>query len=386
MAVLQVPFSLHEMKKSSFYGFLFVAVFIAQQVIALVWGPFKLVSPYWIAVTLVAFFIGFKLPIKKYLSTDAFRFAAICAICSILTILNGSTIGEVVVRIIYVAIAFFGFVMLNERRLDLIWIDFLLVILYVFYYNIYFSKDIGTRLMCDGDLFGHSSSNTIAITLNIILWLYYLLARFFQEKKNIRLIFFSVLNLVLIVIQGSRAGIIVALLLLLLIIVDAVDLKNRWSKLLLFSLVFGGTAFLVFRFMPVLEEVVDVANMQGFGSYEENIRSEALSSFFRKMDFLHCLVGYNNNHEFVSGITRTFNAFVDFWKTFGLLPMIFLLVGIIRRVKNRSTYMLSLLSITPILFYSFVESLWGGTLWDIIIFICIFWRKKSVEESMTSRC
>ena len=363
-------------KNSILYGFLFVAIFVAQQVLSFVWDPYRLVSLYWIAITVITFIVGFKLPLSKYNYTDAFKFALVCAICSIPTFLNGTSIGEVMVKMIFIFIAYIGYVMLNEKRLDLRFFDVLLVILYIVYYIVYFSKDIGTRLFLDGDLFGHSSSNTIAITLNIILWLYFLLNYVYEAGREKRLFVFSLINLVLIVIQGSRAGIIIALLLTLMIFTNIFSIRRKWVKRLLYVLVFGGAIFLVMKYLPMLEDVVDVANMQGVSSFEEDVRSAAQATFFLNMNLTHALIGYESTFEF-AGVTRTFNAFLDFWNTFGLIPMIFLLVAIVKRITRRKEYELPLLYLTPILAYSLVESLWGGTLWDIIIFICLFWPKKS---------
>lgn len=370
-------------KTSNLYGFVFVAIFLAQQIIAFVWEPFRLVSPYWILVTIISLILGLKLPIHKYLTGEAFNFTVVCSICSIFTIINGTSPGEVLVKIIYMTIAFFGYVLLNEKHLNLRWFDLAIVVLYIYFYKVYYSLDIGTRIMNDGDLFGHSSSNTIAMILNIVLWVYYLLSSVYQKKNFIKLFIFSVVNLVLIVIQGSRAGIVVALLLLLLIVIGNFEVKKKWLKYILYGVVFGGAALLILRFLPLLEDIVEISNMQGIESYEEDVRSVAQGSFFLELDLVHALIGYDSNHEFAGGITRTFNAFLDFWKTFGLLPMLFLFVAIVKRIKNRNNYMLPLLSLAPILVYSLVESLWGGTFWDIIIYICLFWpRKCDLFESM----
>lgn len=365
------------LKSSKLYGFMFVAIFVGQQILSFVWKPFTLVSPYWILIIMVTLVVGLRLPLKKYSSSEAFMFALICAICSIITFLNGTSLGEVIVKIFYIFAAFFGFVLLNEKRIELIWFDLLLLFLYVFFYNAYFSKDIVTRLSLDGVFFGHSSSNTIAISLNIVLWLYYVLSQAYGGGNSKKLLFFSIVNIALIIIQGSRAGIAVALLLILLIAFTNFNVKSRWSKFLVYAFLGGGTIFIIYRALPILENFVDITNMQGISSYEEDVRSLALSSFFMKLDFSSALIGYDNNYEFVSGITRTFNAFFDFWKTFGLLPMFFLVACIVKRVVRRSEYQISLLCLMPIIAYSFVESLWGGTFWDVIIFVCLFWPKKS---------
>lgn len=364
-------------KNSKLYGFLFVAIFVVQQILSFVWKTFTLVSPYWIAIILVTLVVGFKLPLKKYSASEAFKFTLVCAICSIPTFLNGTSPGEVVVKIFYIFAAYFGFILLNEKRIELKWFDLLLLILYVFFYNAYFSKDIVTRLSLNGDLFGHSSSNTIAISLNIVLWFYYVLNQAYGGANSKKLLLFSIVNLVLIVIQGSRAGIIVALLLLLLIAVANFNVQQKRTKYLVYVIVFAGAFYLISRALPMLEGLVDITNMQGVSSYEEDVRSLAQASFFNKLDFSSALIGYDYKYEFVGDITRTFNAFLDFWKTFGLLPMIFLMVGIVKRIVRRDKYKVSLLCLTPIIAYSFVESLWGGTFWDVIIFICLFWPKNS---------
>ena len=356
---------------------MFVAIFVMQQILSFVWKTFTLVSPYWIAIILVTLVVGFKLPLKKYSASEAFNFTLICTISSILTFLNGTSLGEVIIKIFYIIAAYFGYILLNEKRIELKWFDFLLFILYIVFYKTYFSIDMLTRLKLDPDLFGHSSSNTIAISLNIVLWLYYVLNKAYGGANSKKLLLFSIVNLVLIVIQGSRAGIIVALLLLILIAIANFKVKHKWSKFLFYAVFISGASYLISISLPILENVLDIKNMQGLSSYKEDVRSLAQASFFLNLDFNHALTGYDYKYEFVGGITRTFNAFLDFWKTFGLLPMIFLVVGIVKRIIRRGEYEVSLICLTPIIVYSFVESLWGGTFWDIIIFICLFWPKKT---------
>ena len=229
-------FSSRQNKSSLMSGLVFIILFVVQQVVAFTWMPFKLVSPYWILyIVLIAYmFINNVRKVETYKS--AVLFFLIIMISSILTIINGDSIGSYIVKILYSLIGLVGLYYISTHHINLTVFDILFPVLYIFFYFSYFVFDIFTRQDLNGDLFGHSSSNTIAISLNVIWIIYYIVARADgSSTKSRMLLLFSILNLLLIVVQGSRAGIVVAAINLIMVISDIFKLKYLYFIILLFG-------------------------------------------------------------------------------------------------------------------------------------------------------
>lgn len=368
--------------KSTYSGFIFIFFFVLQQIISFVSVSYNFVSIYWLTITAIVFIIGINLPLisKKYL--EPFIFMLVCFFGALLTLINGNSFGDVLTKSVYSLFAFIGFVYLSEKRLDLRLFDILLISLFVFFYFTFFSLDIIAGDTLYDNLFGHSSSNTIAISLNIVLFVYYILSKSYHENNKIRLLLFSIINLILIVIQNSRAGIIISFILLVLIVSDFFNKKSKrfYISFLLVSLI---ASFMVYIYLDQLSDIIDIENMQGTKSLEEDIRGTAQQAFFDKMDFNSFLLGYPNGYEFTFGMTRTFNAFLDFWNRFGIIPFLYFLYLFLRRIIYHKNFSISLLYFIPLFVYSLVESLWGGTLWDILIYVFLFYSKENyyVQET-----
>ena len=162
---------------------LFVLFFVLQQIIAFTYLPFNLITPYWIVIVTFYILIGLSLRGGKH-NKEETRFVLICASFSILTIVNGTTIGEVICKILYIIIGYWGLVFLKERRIKLVIFDFLLLALYVVFYRVYFQYDVNTRIMMDEDIFGHASSNTIAMTLNVVTYFYLLISYYYNANNK----------------------------------------------------------------------------------------------------------------------------------------------------------------------------------------------------------
>lgn len=358
----------------TFLGLVFIFFFVIQMIIAFVFDYYKLVSIYWIIITLLIFIIGLKLPLfkKKYIAPLIFML--VCASGAIITYFNGNSIGDCIAKSIYAFIGYIGFVFMSEKRINLRLFDVLMVVLYIFFYFVYFSLSEDTRILVDGDLFGHSSTNTIAISLNIVLFIYFILSVSYKEKNKFQILMFAIINLILILIQGSRAGIVVAFLLITLVLANLLTFKSKkiYTSFILLSLLAG---VFIYTNIDKLGEFIEIENMLGFNVIEEDIRGTAQQSFMENMDAATFLLGYPDDYEFTFGITRTFNAFLDFWNRYGFIALLFLFVFFLRRIIKHKDYSVPVIYLIPILTYSLVESLWGGTLWDILIYISFFYSK-----------
>ena len=361
-------------------GIIFVSLFVLQQIIAFAVLPFNLVTPYWILV--VALFIAVVFPFlsKAKERPESLTFMLVTLILSFFTFLNGSTIGEIVTKILYVFIGYCGLLFVENRKIKLDVFAFLLIILYIVFYFSYFQYDESTRRMMDGDLNGHSSSNTIAMVLNIVIYFYILLSRAYKENHTKKLLIFSSLNFFLIILQGSRAGMLVALMILLIVVLFAYNINTWWKKLLLYVFVAAFASYFVTSNLDVLDEFLNTNEIYA-DAYEDDVRSYAVTAFFSKMDIINFFTGYDYNYEFVFGIHRTFNAFFDFWKSYGFLPFAFLSILLLKRIIHYKEYDIPVVMLLPFIVYSLFESLWGGSFWDVLLFIILFYSRKYEKKN-----
>lgn len=348
-------------------SFFFVFLFVSQQVYSFVGEQFKLVSAYWLFIIILIVITFFSLPkwVKK--ETLPIYFMAISMVGASFSLLNGTGIGEVCQKIFYGFMGYVGLLYVKSYKIYPLAFDILILILYFFFYQTYFSLDFATRLATNDDLYNHSSSNTIAISLNMILLIYFILN---YKRPNLRMVLFAITNLILIGIQGSRAGLLVAVLLFIVIALKIIPPKYFVPGAVVLT---AAIIYIIFRNIDVISEVVDLDNMQGMSSYEEDVRSRVQRGFFTKMTIENFIFGYSPVYRYSDDVTRTFNAFLDFWGRYGLFAFSMLVACLVKRIKKQKKYDISLLAFLPLLAYSFFESLWGGTLWDIFIYIALFY-------------
>lgn len=357
-------------------GIIFILFFVLPQIILFIFMPYLNVVLYNFIIFIIAFLIGLKLPLYRKRYQAPLFFMLICVVGSFMTILNGSSIGTCIFNAFYAFIGYVGFVFISERRINLRLFNILIITLYIFFFFSFFSLDEFAREAIAGNLFGMSSSNTIAISLNVVLFIYYLLSKDYNKKNKKTIILIATINLILIVIQGSRAGVIVAFIILLLSISELYNFRKKYFSLIAVSII---SIILINMNYDKLNEIVEIDRMQGLKSLEEDVRGTAQRSFFMNLDFYNFFLGYPSGTEFATEITRTFNAFFDFWNSYGFIPFFFLIVFLFQRILQYKNFNINLIYFIPFFIYSFVESFWGGNLWDILIYFLLFYSYKSNE-------
>lgn len=357
-------------------SFIFVFLFVSQQIIAFTYSTYSLVSFYWFVITVGIFYIGINLP----LMSRRYRYPLILTIVSvlgaILTLVNGNTIIWVVTKSVLMVFGFIGYVYVSEKKINLILMDFMMIIAYTFFYFSFFLYDSETRLSIDGDLFGHSSSNTISMSLCIILYVYLLINKHNENANStFKILIYAIINLVLIIIQGSRAGVVVSSMIAIIALTEVVkfQLKKFYVSLVLVLFLIGYVGYI---YLNNIQFYLDSQQLSGISSYEDDIRSFLHYSFFINMDFGSFFFGYVDGYDFGHGFTRTFNSFFDFWSRYGLFPSMFFVVFLMRRALNAKDYSVPLIYFIPFVTYSWLELLWGGTLWDVLIYLALFYSYK----------
>jgi hypothetical protein len=354
-------------------SFILIYFIFAQQIIAFTLSIFSFFSLYWLAVVLIVFLLVVQLPLTSSKYRHAFIFMVLCICGAMFNVFLGYNVIGALTRSFAIFYGFIGYVYLSERRVSIFYFDFFLILQYLGFYLTYFIYDAEVRKVMDEDLFGHSSSNTISISLSISLFFYYIVS---YETRNIYTLFksvlYSIVNLALIAIQGSRAGIVFSSLLLLLTFTSFIDFKVKRIYISLLFTIFL-ISFLVFKYDTEILEMLLSSQISGLSTYQDDIRGTLQASFFELMDIQSFLFGYKDNFDFSYGFTRTFNSFLDFWSRYGFLPFLVLVVYLIRRVVFSKYFSVPLFYFVPLMFYSLVESLWGGTLWDMLIFLLLFY-------------
>lgn len=351
---------------------IFVVFFVLQQIVAFTYSSVSLVSVYWFTIFLIVFIlIGYKLPLlsSKFKMERTFTLIILISMSSML--LKGESVGLLLQSIVCFSYGYIGYVFVRTHQIKLQIFDILLICLYIYFYNIYFSsKEILVNHSNEGDLFGISSSNSIAISLNIILAIYYILYKYYQSKRLLPIVIFSISNFIFIVWQGSRIGVFVALLYVIIILYDFI--KKKVSLNIFFSslILIIFLSFILLKYDSYILNYIDGNSMQ-VDAYETNIRALARKSFVNGLDFSSILLGYPSTHTF-AGEKRTFNVFLDFWNYYGIVVMIIILIMILRRFFNYKKYELPILLFCPLLCYCLVESFLSNSLWSIVWYFMFF--------------
>lgn len=354
-----------------FVSIFFIFFFVLQQVYSFVGLSENINERYWQIIYIVLLFLGIQQFPQMNNNRMAFTFMICSALGTICTIINGRPIGMIVLFFVYAVAGYAGYSYLKKHKVQANYVGISLLLLYIIFYLVYFQfRELNVELAEEGDLFGHSSSNTIAISLNFVLWVYFFID-YTQDSKNILWVFIlSIVNLILCFIQASRMGLAASFVMFLVVYYTlAKHTKSKWPKYLFYLVVILALTQ-VPKFAGFIEDYSVASNIAGF-EYSEEVRARSIKLFFNNMDLSHALFGYGDDSIFQNG--RTFNSALDFWDRYGLFPFLFLIVLFIKRIINWRSYSVSLYVFVPILLYSFSETIFGGTLWDFFLYLFLFY-------------
>lgn len=269
-------------------------------------------------------------------------------------------------------ITYLAYHYLQKNKIKSNMIDFLMVGLYIYYFITYYMTLPDLLIHPEfEDFFGKASSNAIPITLNITLYAYLVINRFFDQANNKRILSFATINLVLIVIQQSRAGIIIAFIILLLASYD-------YSKKLAVGIVVVVGLIIFYFIIFHLQEIIEYMDIIGDvdpNSLRDDSRGDAQRQFFTSMDLKSAFFGYSKDANFGS-LKYTYNVFLDIWNRYGVIPLIVLLSTFLYRIIFNKSYKFPLYFFVPFLIYSLVESQFFPNFWDVIVYLMLFTPKE----------
>lgn len=363
---------MQKLEKTKINSIVFLLLFISPHIIYSV-IPADFVSVYYIIlpVCYLLIVLWFDVFFKKKRFIKPLLFSVSFLIFGIINlILHSST---AFFNLLAPIVAFLGYCFVFKKEIDLRIFDFFLVAMYIFFYFVYYSviPDLFFRPFFDEDaaVFDNSSSNAIPMALNITLYAYIIMNRFYLESNNKKILIFSIINVGLTVIQQSRAGLVISLLLFFLALFN-------YDKKKMVKVLTGFFVVIVLYYKKIVEYTEVIGKLNGVEALNEDIRGEAQRSFFQNMDLSKFLFGFEENFVYAVGSTGeilyTYNVFLDMWNKYSLFQLIIFIGVLLFRVFNYSKFHFPLYFFIPFLLYSMVESIFFPNFWDCIIYLLLF--------------
>lgn len=316
---------------------------------------------------LVALYLNRQLLGRKYLS--ALLFSCIFSFFGIINQLVNNYISFY--NIIAPFAAFFGYVYVINHPLNRKLFNWLMIGNYIFFYLIYYSKNpinfFISEVELDVDFFTNTSSNLIPAVLIINLYICDVLDYVKFGKSNKKFILaFAVFNLILILLQRSRAGVIVSLIYLLIKIYE-------YNRKLFFAGIAIITTFIVINFDLLMLYIELAGGISDDAGYAEDARGIALNIFFSNMSIKSFFFGYGK--ELMNLVPAATQAlFLNIWNFQGLFFLIILGCIVLARFIGRHRRMLPLNYFLPILVYSVFEGFFLPNYWDFVIYFLLFYK------------
>lgn len=270
----------------------------------------------------------------------------------------------------------FAYHYIQHFKFQFVILDLFIISLYIYFIFYYFSSlnsfwyrpDYG-----EGEVFSVSSSNSISISLNIILSIYIILSVYYGKGDTKLILLFSIINIVLILIQQSRMGVAVAFVNFLTYFL--VIRKVTFSKLiLLFS-------FFMILYVIYFNKISNYLNMIGginlFVLQADN-RTLANTVFFNNLTTYRIFWGYPIDYIYAPGIEYIYNVFLSMWNNYTIFSLIVFIIVFANRCINYKKYFFPLVLFLPFLMYGWVEPRFFPAYWDFFIYLLLFVKKDMV--------
>ncbi len=287
-------------------------------------------------------------------------------------------------------IAYVGYVYIIKNGLNINYFIYTIIILYIYYFFIYYSilPDLFFRPNFDEDeaVFDNSSSNAIPISLNVTLFFYLIFNYLYKSKHGAKILIFSIINLIAVIIQQSRGGLIVSILLVLISFFE-VSKKYFFLTLLVFSIFL---LYFISNNLSQLNEYFDIiGDLNGLSALNDDVRGIAQAEFFNKLSNFNLFFGYPPNTIYViwasTEIKYTYNVFLDVWNKYTVFMTVGLLILVLQRFVFFKSYKFPIYYLLPFLFYCMIESLFFPNFWDAIVYLIIFFPKNESPSNLECR-
>ena len=272
----------------------------------------------------------------------------------------------------------FGYLYLRRNiKMNINIIKYVIICFYLYFYFIYYSviPDYFFRPGFDEDaiVFDNSSSNAISMTLVMLLFIYLILNKYYKSYHIKTIFYFSIINLVLVFIQQSRAGLLIALI---LFFISFYEFNNKNAKRFLLLFAFTIPILFVYYFKEILVIYDLFFSEFNLINVSEDVRYEARTYFISNLNLNNFFIGYPDNTIFAKDTSTellyTYNVFLDVWNRYGFINFSILISVLLYRFYFYNRYYFPLYYFIPFLLYSFVESIFFPNYWDCFIYLLIF--------------
>ena len=364
------------LKKISVNNIIVVVLFITPHIFLSIFP--KAFSTYY-SIIIYSFALGFFIIKSNYLS---FKYKAeiLFALCfmffgTINLLLKNSTS---LFNIVSPLFGLFGYLYLRRNiKMNLNIIKYVFICFYVYFYFVYYSviPDYFFRPGFDEDavVFDNSSSNAISMTFDFLLFIYLTLNKYYKSFHIKTIFYFSIINLVLVFVQQSRAALLIALI---LFFISFYEFNKKNAKRFLWLLTFIIPSLFVYYFKEILNIYDLFFSEYNLINISEDVRSQAREYFFSNLNINNFFIGYPDNTIFASHLGEdmmyTYNVFLDVWNRYGFITFCVLISVLLYRLYKNNRYYFPLYYFIPFLVYSFVESIFFPNYWDCFIYLLIF--------------
>lgn len=358
--------------KNDFFTIVFILLFIVphtlisvstQKFVTFTYYPI-LVGCYFIFI-LFYFNEGIK---KKYKLALSFALSFVLTGTLNLIIHSSTSFFNIIAPII----SYFGFVAIFKRKIIFKYFDYYIILLYVFFYIEYYSvlPNLFFRVGFNEGVFENSSSNAIPISLNITLYAYLILNKFYSAGKEKNILVFSFINVILIIIQQSRAGIFISIIIFLISQFNN-QKKTHFRVIFPILIIFFITNFFIFK-NEIATYFEYIGNVNGIQALKSDVRGEAISSFFTDMNIGNLIFGYSNKTYGTTELGYTFNMYLEIWNKYGLFQLIIFFLLLAYRYIKRNNFAFPIYFLLPFLLYTIVEPRFFPSFWDVMVYILLF--------------
>ena len=255
-------------------------------------------------------------------------------------------------------------------------LEWLILFSYIYFFVIYFSglPSFLYRPDFDENVFDLSSSNTIAIVLNVYLYAYLLLGFYHNNLNHKKVLLYSLINIVLILIQQSRIGLVVAIIISLLPRLSGLK-KSTIARYLI-------PTFILIVFYYVVQ--IYSANLRGgdfsIDGYLLDSRGIIQFLFFSDLTGDKVFWGYPLDYIYFGGLSRVYNLFLLNYNYTTIIGFIIIIYFFFTRILNSKRFVYKTIMLSPLFLYAMVEEIFLPMSWDFILYLLLFLKSKQFKQ------
>jgi len=239
---------------------------------------------------------------------------------------------------------------------------------YLYFIVVYFSKLPGfiNRPGFDENVFYVSSSNTIAIILNIYLLTYIVSGIYHNKLQHKKVILFGIINIILIFIQQSRIGLLVAIIILF------IPWFSSFKKISILKYLFT-TFILAIIYFIIQFYLTDISSSDfSFDGYLLDSRGIIQLLFFSNLSGDIIFWGYPLDYIYFAEFERVYNMFLLNYNYTTIIGFIIIIYFFFVRILNSKKYFFPLIIISTLILYGLVEEIFLPMGWDFLLLLLLF--------------